>query len=122
MAFQINNTIVIDNDLNLQNIANRPAWVALGNAALPAGGVGTYCFAATTQLDSVDNFGATRAGSSLTPQGVTGEVEQAAPRHMVFRSVAIAALPGTWRAMGTRPPRVANSNLTRQATLYLRIS
>ena len=81
-----------------------------GNAALSAGGVGTYVFAVPNTPSADINIGATIAGASLRTAGVGGAKG--------------AALSGTWRCMGFSDFIAGRGGdpSAQFATLWLRIS
>lgn len=92
------------------------AWVGLRMAAAPAGGVGTYALlgksGATSQPASA--FGATEAGSGLTPIGFSqggGSTSFA---------VSGGARSGTWRCMGNVPAASGSGSVN--GSLWLRIA
>lgn len=78
-----------------------------GNAALSAGGIGTYAWVGSAP--GTDAFGSTRAGSSLLPAGVSD------PGSGLTIVKSATALTGTWRCMGW-------TNTGNSFSLYLRIS
>lgn len=86
-----------------------------GNAALSAGGVGTYVFASSTTASDVA-FGGTRAGSALVPIAASWRVRGT---NTTVGFTAGSALSGTWRAMGYYDHE---TTVLDGATLWLRIS
>lgn len=91
-----------------------------GNAALSAGGVGTYVFADSSTTSDVA-FGATRAGSALRPTSAAREVFDGNTGATLSLGVG-TALAGTWRAMGFYDYSTSGGGTLLGATLWLRIS
>lgn len=98
------------------------AQVLNATAGASAGAVGTYVFA---RLGADLAFGATVAGSSLTPTSAAYSVYKGSAAGDTATLSVGAALSGTWRAMGTQTAS-ASSGITDPiiygATLFLRIS
>ena len=96
---------------------NERDWVLARTAAADYGAVGTYVFAHNSS-SSTASPGATIAGSSLNPAGVTdsgalgnGDVSYTTP-----------ALSGTWRCMGYAASYSEEFVQYKTATLWLRIA
>jgi len=117
MTFQINNTTVINSSRNLVNIANQAGFVAGGNAALGAGGVGSYAFLWHAANSGVRAPGTTVAGSSLRYANDGGNGAEAGN--------STTAPAGTWRLMGVNGWRNSGAGGfggPHQTSLWLRIS
>ncbi len=100
MAYKVGSTTIIDDNgqIDWSRIVNAPASDTLAViAAASAGGVGTHVFATSTVTSDVA-FGATRAGSALTPTSAAGKFADSGAPAQAF--AAGAALSGTWRCMG----------------------
>lgn len=87
-----------------------------GNAALSAGGVGTYVFARSTTASDV-SFGDTRSGSALVPTSAANSDPSSTVTG--FTMASGSSLSGTWRAMGYYD---YTDGAMIGATLWLRIS
>jgi len=88
---------------NLLTGSSEDAWVAARMAGVGAGAVGSYMFA---RYSANLSFGATVAGSTLTPANADGAVGGS------------SAQSGTWRCMGV----TTTDNNQQLTTLWLRIS
>jgi hypothetical protein len=94
------------------------AQVLTATAGATAGAVGTYAFLATINNATQTTFGNTIAGASLTPVGVANAPDSTS----AVRLASSGSVSGTWRVMGNKGARVADSSSAREATLFLRIS
>jgi hypothetical protein len=94
-----------------------------GNAALSYGGIGTYVLALYSSNTPVAD-GATIAGSSLEPAGLTSA--STAADGVVNSDTKMgkngSALSGTWRSMGYPPTETTAGGTNSSITLFLRIS
>ena len=98
------------------------AQVLNATAGASAGAVGTYVFA---RLGANLAFGATVAGSSLTPTSAAYSVYKGSAAGDTATLSVGAALSGTWRAMGTQTASASSGStdpIIYGATLFLRIS
>lgn len=91
-------------------------WVGLRMAAATAGGVGTYAFLGISGGNTATAFGATRAGSDLTPAGLVKDAAAA-----MLGTVSGGTRAGTWRCMGNFTT-TTTSGSSFSATLWLRIA
>jgi hypothetical protein len=113
---------------------DNPIAIAEGDATAPsilpaiankssAGGVGTYMFATRTTGTTDVAFGATLAGSSLSPVSATYYLSDPINGKTTTLSTG-SAQSGTWRCMGTfdYSANSSGTNILLGATLWLRIS
>jgi hypothetical protein len=84
-------------------------WVALRNAGVSAGAVGSYAFLFHNTVNTTLSLGSTYAGSALVYGGVTTDPDV---------KITASSPSGTWRAMGIAP----NSISFKSGTICLRIA
>lgn len=99
------------------NTVNSTSNILALTAAASAGGVGTYVWAVASTSDVA--FGATIAGSALTPTSAAHSVNvTTATTTLTATFTAGAALSGTWRAMGAYDYIATGSDAFGSITIY----
>lgn len=91
-------------------------WVAKRILAMTQGAIGTYLLAGAAGGATAVAFGATVAGSALTPAGLANDAGSP-----ITMTASGGARSGTWRCMGNYPGSSGGA-AARSVSLFLRIA